>query len=168
MTPRRLDNTLFDECDHCGGLWLCPGTLTVVRSEAEARSRLRAFDTLPPTPDVAHAAPLRYRPCPICARHMNRSNFARGSGVVLDTCRDHGSYFDRGELTRIFRFIESGGLEKAFAREAEERRSAERDSRRQAIMSGSATAGSPGGYGGGFTSPNGIDLLGWIHGWLTR
>src|SRR3990172_11367827 len=25
MTPRRIANAPFDECDHCGGLWLATG-----------------------------------------------------------------------------------------------------------------------------------------------
>jgi hypothetical protein len=43
---------------------------------------------------------------------MNRSNFARVSGVVLDVCRAHGAWFDRGELGAIRRFLRSGGLQR--------------------------------------------------------
>jgi len=141
MTPRRLEETQFDECDRCGGLWLGPTTMASVRSEAEARARLRAFDLMPGT--SASSAPARkpagagsYRKCPVCARHMNRSNYARGAGVVVDVCKEHGSFFDRGELTRIFHFIEEGGLEKMRQREQEEQREAQRAVRRQAIKIG--------------------------------
>ncbi len=57
-----------------------------------------------------------YIPCPECRKLMNRKNFS-GSGIVLDWCRDHGSWFDRGELHRIVQFIRDGGLKKARERE---------------------------------------------------
>jgi Zn-finger nucleic acid-binding protein len=44
---------------------------------------------------------------------MNRQNFARISGVVLDVCKDHGVWFNHGELTRIVEFIRGGGLGRA-------------------------------------------------------
>jgi Zn-finger nucleic acid-binding protein len=41
---------------------------------------------------------------------MNRANFGRVSGVIIDVCRPHGAWFDRGELGAIRRFLRSGGL----------------------------------------------------------
>jgi Zn-finger nucleic acid-binding protein len=56
---------------------------------------------------------------------MNRINFARCSGVVVDVCRQHGTWFDRDELTSIIEFIRGGGMNSARAKErleiAEER-----------------------------------------------
>jgi hypothetical protein len=43
---------------------------------------------------------------------MNRKNFARLSGVVIDVCRPHGAWFDRGELGAIRAFLREGGLAK--------------------------------------------------------
>ena len=44
---------------------------------------------------------------------MNRMNFARVSGVVIDVCHDHGTWFDRDELYRVVTFVQEGGLDKA-------------------------------------------------------
>jgi len=56
---------------------------------------------------------------------MNRMNFARCSGVIVDVCKQHGTWFDRDELSRIVEFIRGGGLNAARAKEklaiAEER-----------------------------------------------
>lgn len=159
MTPRRLEDALFDECDRCGGLWLCPATVASVRSQAEARARLRPFDLMPKSAGSGAKAPGGgYRRCPVCARHMNRSNYARGAGVVVDVCKDHGSFFDQGELTRIFRFIEEGGLEKMRRRDEEEERSRQRDVRRQAIQIGAAEPETS--LAAGVTRGSGLDLLG--------
>ena len=50
---------------------------------------------------------------------MNRVKFASGANVVLDICREHGTFFDRDELHRVVTFIQGGGLERARARERE-------------------------------------------------
>jgi Zn-finger nucleic acid-binding protein len=51
---------------------------------------------------------------------MNRSNFARASGVIIDTCKRHGVWFDADELPRIIGFIQKGGMEMARQRERNE------------------------------------------------
>jgi Zn-finger nucleic acid-binding protein len=51
---------------------------------------------------------------------MNRVNFARCSGVVVDVCKGHGTWFDRNELQRIIDFIRGGGLNLSRSREKRE------------------------------------------------
>jgi hypothetical protein len=48
---------------------------------------------------------------------MNRINFAHTSGVIVDVCTSHGTWFDADELRRVLEFITAGGLEAARARE---------------------------------------------------
>jgi Zn-finger nucleic acid-binding protein len=62
-------------------------------------------------------ASVRYVACPVCKKIMNRQAFSRGSGVVVDVCREHGVFFDAGELSDVLHFIERGGLEQARLRE---------------------------------------------------
>ncbi len=57
---------------------------------------------------------------------MNRVNFGRLSGVIVDACRGHGTYLDAGELHRIVAFIQSGGLDRARAVQIEELKERER------------------------------------------
>jgi len=63
------------------------------------------------SPTKAEAERIRYVPCPQCGQLMNRINFARCSGVVVDICKGHGTWFDRDELSAIVQFIRGGGLE---------------------------------------------------------
>jgi Zn-finger nucleic acid-binding protein len=58
-----------------------------------------------------------YVQCPLCHVSMNRVNFGKLSGVIVDVCRKHGTWFDAGELTRAVGFAANGGLKKAKARE---------------------------------------------------
>jgi len=51
---------------------------------------------------------------------MNRVNFGRVSGTVIDLCRGHGAFLDSGELHAIATFIMEGGLDRARQREKED------------------------------------------------
>lgn len=60
---------------------------------------------------------VRYLSCPLCRSSMNRVNFGKVSGVIVDVCRVHGTWFDGGELTRVVSFASAGGLVKTRERE---------------------------------------------------
>jgi hypothetical protein len=42
---------------------------------------------------------------------MARMNFGQHSGIVLDACRKHGTWFDPSELRAVIDFVRAGGLE---------------------------------------------------------
>jgi len=48
---------------------------------------------------------------------MNRINFAGCSGVVIDWCKEHGTWFDHSELRQVVEFVQAGGLKKSRERE---------------------------------------------------
>lgn len=103
------------ECPGCAGTFLAHDALARVLEEARS---------LPPLDDAAPSSAepaVRYLACPHCADRMNRSVFGGASGVVVDTCRRHGTFFDAGELPRAVVWLSRGGLARA------ERRRAERD-----------------------------------------
>jgi Zn-finger nucleic acid-binding protein len=56
---------------------------------------------------------VRYFKCPCCANLMYRKQFMHGSGIVVDSCVYHGTFFDRGKLQKALEFIEKGGVEYA-------------------------------------------------------
>lgn len=115
----RLGATTVRECAACGGLWLDPATLQALCDAREEHagvvSTLAARVPTQPAPDT-----VRYIPCPRCAKLMNRVNFARASGVVMDVCKAHGVWLDRGELQRVVGFVDQGGLAVAREREREQ------------------------------------------------
>jgi hypothetical protein len=49
---------------------------------------------------------------------MNRQNFLKRSGVIVDTCLHHGTWFDDDEARRAGEYVAAGGKEPL---EAEER-----------------------------------------------
>jgi hypothetical protein len=67
---------------------------------------------------------------------MNRINFGKLSGTVVDVCKGHGTFLDAGELHQIVAFVLDGGLERARQRRLEELRDEERritDEQRKAV-----------------------------------
>jgi Zn-finger nucleic acid-binding protein len=77
---------------------------------------------------------------------MNRVNFGRLSGAVIDVCRGHGTFLDAGELHQIVTFITDGGLDRARLRAREELREEEqrvRDLDRKAARERRDSQGSP-------------------------
>jgi len=116
-------------CDRCGGLWVDKSTFQGICAQQEDQEAVLGFQVEPQaSAETRGQKPRRaYIPCPQCGKLMNQKNFSGCSGVVLDWCRDHGSWFDRLELQQIMTFIRSGGLRKA--REHEESRLKERESR---------------------------------------
>lgn len=120
----KLGATVVDECPECDGAWL---DATTFRSLCADRERRAALLEVPPPAETPQTTPLndpvRYVPCPVCRTLMDRVNFARVSGVIIDVCKSHGVWFGRGELHRVIRFIDGGGLERA--KEFEQRRALE-------------------------------------------
>lgn len=110
------------ECARCAGLWV-PGEHfdALVKKAMEAA---RANPTRGLT-EVAHKAAgagggsVRYRDCPECAQPMHRKNFGRRSGIIVDWCREHGTWLDAQELERVAAFVMSGALEQAERAHAE-------------------------------------------------
>ena len=105
------------ECGRCAGMWL--GNEVFQHLERAARNEAVSAEGSPPegarapVATAADESPRRYRPCPICSSLMHRRNYGRKSGVILDTCRQHGVWFDQGELDAILDWVRQGGLERA-------------------------------------------------------
>ncbi len=113
-------------CLACGGLWLDRTVFEQLGASRERQGAVLGALPAPSTPPVVVPAPVQYRPCPACGQRMNRVNYARRSGVVLDVCKAHGLWFDRDELRRLLAFIAAGGLDRARERELEELKEARR------------------------------------------
>jgi Zn-finger nucleic acid-binding protein len=120
MERAAVGSASLRECARCGGLWVDVESFEQIIDEREGQSAaLGQASIMPNRAEQAGAETniVRYVPCPECDQLMNRVNFARCSGVVVDVCKGHGTWFDRDELRRIVEFIRGGGLEAARARE---------------------------------------------------
>ena len=122
MSSISLGGEAMRECEHCGGLWLEVAAFERICTSREQQSAVLGGAALSPSSQL-HANSIsekvRYVPCPQCGQLMNRINFARCSGVIVDVCRAHGTWFDRDELREIIEFTRRGGLD--LAREKDKR-----------------------------------------------
>jgi Zn-finger nucleic acid-binding protein len=111
-----IGNTAVHECSECGGYWVERSVFESLCSSKEEQATVLAFDRTRARAGAGEDK-IRYVPCPKCGELMNRSNFARSSGVVIDICKQHGVWFDADELTKVIEFIQIGGA--SIARERE-------------------------------------------------
>ena len=112
-----IGSTRVRECERCLGLWVNVVSFEKICADREQQAAVLGAASPAPRGEVNESGKVRYAPCPQCSQLMNRINFARCSGVIVDICKGHGSWFDRDELTRIVEFIRAGGLDAARAKE---------------------------------------------------
>jgi len=124
MREVRLADTTLLECERCHGMWIDAVTFEHICASREAQAAV--LHQRPPTDRPSASAEVHYRKCVACGKMMNRLNFGRQSGTIVDLCRGHGTYLDAGELHRIVSFIEGGGLDRARQHQIEELREEER------------------------------------------
>ena len=136
MQSLRLGGTSVRECAACGGLWVDPDTIQrLCNAREEHAGVVSALAARIPTASTAPEA-VRYVACPQCAKLMNRVNFSKSSGVIMDVCKTDGVWLDRGELQRVMGFVEGGGL--TVAREREREHLADEQRRLAAMQAGRA------------------------------
>ena len=127
MQAVAIGSTTIRECERCSGLWVDVPSFEKICADREQQAAVLGAASPAPRGEISEGGKIRYAPCPECRQLMNRINFARCSGVIVDICKGHGSWFDRDELTRIVEFIRAGGLDAARTRE----KAAIEDERRQ-------------------------------------
>jgi len=99
MITLELADVEIDHCVWCGGIWLDNGELELFLDGPEQAERLlRSF-----RPDDATTE--QPRTCPICDKRMFKILVGQEDPPVrIDRCRrNHGLWFDRGELENVLR-----------------------------------------------------------------
>jgi Zn-finger nucleic acid-binding protein len=119
LESNKIGETHLRSCTRCDGVWLEASAFERICADRENQSAVLGFldgRTLRGTPQTK----INYIPCPDCGQLMNRNNFAKASGVIVDICKQHGVWFDADELPSIIGFIQKGGMELARQRERNE------------------------------------------------
>ena len=111
-TNGTIDQSLnVNRCSNCLGLFVQRNILdmileTKVRQPSEINYRLL---TNLENSNRSLVKGWRYRPCPVCRTLMNRKLHGKRSGVIVDSCRDHGIWLDAGELRQLLEWSRAGG-----------------------------------------------------------
>ncbi|MBK7396553.1 MAG: zf-TFIIB domain-containing protein [Myxococcales bacterium] len=106
LTTHQAPRFTMFACTGCGGMWL---------DGAASRTVVAAVDpvAMQAADHVARAAEQAVdvnaqAACPQC-RHAMEKMPIPAAGVVVDTCREHGVWFDRNELQQVVRAVASPG-----------------------------------------------------------
>jgi Zn-finger nucleic acid-binding protein len=112
------------ECNACAGSWLARDAFESLLERARSAAAPLPSSGGPAPESRGRLERVVYRRCPVCAERMNRQNFGRRSGFVLDLCPDHGVWFDASELDGVLAWVRRGGERRTAELEREEERSA--------------------------------------------
>jgi len=113
LASRRLGKEKLNvlECQRCTGLWIGVEAFKELRKRAAQQAVSldgATFGQPKPNRLKRHTGPM-YRQCVDCRRLMTRRQYATGSGVIIDVCKDHGIWFDADELHQVLTWISEGG-----------------------------------------------------------
>lgn len=89
LQPVAIGNSHLRECPRCEGLWADVDTLQQIYTDREQQSALLGTAATLHSPQNVPLEKVRYVPCPVCRRLMNRVNFANCSAVIVDVCKPH-------------------------------------------------------------------------------
>ncbi|MGE5175800.1 MAG: zf-TFIIB domain-containing protein [Hyphomicrobiales bacterium] len=112
LGARNLGGIWVDECPMCLGLW-APGDVLdrLVERVLERRRKEAPAAGAHHERRAAWQETITYRKCPGCGAQMQRKNFGRRSGVIVDWCGSHGTWLDAHEMEDIAAFVLEGGLD---------------------------------------------------------
>lgn len=147
MAPIQLGESCLNECRNCGGLWVTREMFEKICQDRERQEAVLGRPALQEAEEGVKKPGRVYVPCPSCKKLMNRTNFSGCSGVVVDWCKEHGTWLDHSELPQIIAFIREGGLRRAREREKEGLRAESRRLRMKELQlasrEGKASGGNP-------------------------
>lgn len=101
----------IDRCPDCFGLFFAPDELEALLDCSVTHVyhvNLQLLDNIN-NERYQKETHVHYVKCPVCHILMNRVNFAYRSGVVVDKCRDHGTWLNSGELIHLLEWKKAGG-----------------------------------------------------------
>ncbi len=108
----KLNGSFFIErCNNCLGLFFDPSELEHLLENHVQHVHQVDHKQLNLLVEEQHKEDwgTTYIKCPICQKLMNRQAYGSRSGVIVDTCKNHGIWLDGGELGTLFRWSKAGG-----------------------------------------------------------
>lgn len=109
MAARVIGGFTVQECPACRGLWIPEDRLDRLVDQAVQAASRRGGPTVGRHLEPHVVGKVTYRKCPVCGDSMQRKNFARRSGVIVDWCGHHGTWLDTDELEAIAAFVLAEG-----------------------------------------------------------
>lgn len=138
LIRQALGPNQVERCASCHGVWIAAAEFNQLLADLDRLEAVRKHELLHREPEQA----VSYIACPRCSEIMERLNFGRSSGIMVDTCKRHGIWLDRGELRRVAEHL-TGRTNTAAASEPPDDLSAPAKPARRARASSSLSSSSP-------------------------
>ena len=113
---------IIEQCARCYGLFFDNHELERLLEQSVSKSYFvdhHKLHSLLQHP--LHKDRIQYRKCPVCSKIMQRKNHLARSGVIIDSCVDHGVWLDAGELKQIQEWTALGGKKNAMKENIDEK-----------------------------------------------
>lgn len=112
MQPFKVNSVEVDKCPQCEGVWVdYPDEKQVLDMQPEVFTVEELRNLRQVYQSLGKIEEIKYFACPHCHNLMWRKNYMSHSGIVVDKCRMHGTFYDKGELEKAIEFIKKGGSE---------------------------------------------------------
>jgi Zn-finger nucleic acid-binding protein len=103
MVTLELNNVEIDRCFSCNGVWLDEGELELLLQGSKFGDEI-IYSIVPYK--KTREKPVK---CPVCRKKMTKIIAGKSESVILDKCeREHGIWFDGGELEKIIHMADFG------------------------------------------------------------
>jgi Zn-finger nucleic acid-binding protein len=94
-------------CERCDGVWVPTKFVVALAKKPELRARLMPLARRTAGTVLSEVTPALAKPafCAACRAKLARFEAGGSSRVFLDTCKAHGTWFDKDELGRVVAFL---------------------------------------------------------------
>ena len=97
-------NIELDYCNGCKGVWFDSVELELLLKSHTLEDTKAFLDGILVSQEAVSSEKPRY--CPICGHKMKKTTIGEQSKILIDICRkEHGLWFDGGEVTQLVRHL---------------------------------------------------------------
>jgi len=109
-------NIELDYCTVCKGVWFDSGELELILKSYGLEEVKLFLDNILDSPEATSSE--KKRKCPICGHKMKKTTLGEKPKTPIDLCsKEHGLWFDGGEITKLIRHLAGEHPPKRDARE---------------------------------------------------
>jgi Zn-finger nucleic acid-binding protein len=116
MIVVEYQNIELDYCTSCKGVWFDSGELELILKLLDLEEVKMFLDNILDSPEAVSSE--KKRKCPICGHKMKKANIGEEPQILIDVCgKEHGLWFDGGEVAQLIRNLPGEQLTKGDSRE---------------------------------------------------
>lgn len=109
MSDEQYEGETIQFCSNCWGHWINPTSFKKILDSEVYEFTKSDKESVIKRWSGSNSTMMRTSadiPCPDCSQTLSQVPFARGCGVVVDRCEEHGIWLDGGEIKRIQIYID--------------------------------------------------------------